>query len=215
MLAATMREYRGVDGLVVLGLPRGGVPVADEVAQALGAPLDVLLVRKIGVPGHPEVAMGAIASLGNTIETVTNAQFGDEVRAGGALAEAFTQIAAAEGIELRRRQRTYRGDREPLDLRDRVVVLVDDGLATGSTMQAAISAARRADPAKVVVSVPVAVGGGAATVRGLADDVICEWEADHLYAVGAAYEHFDQTTDDEVGEILTAADRRRQDGHKE
>lgn len=204
-IAELMREYRDVDGLIVLGLPRGGVPVADEIARTLQATLDVLVVRKLGVPGRAEVAMGAIASLAGTIETVKNEQFSAELSPGGMLADTFDDVVAAETRELRRRQHAYRGHREPLNLAGRVVVLVDDGLATGSTMRAAATAARREQPHKLVVAVPVGLSGTCSMIRPFADQVLCAWDATDLSAVGAAYEHFDQTTDHEVQQILATS----------
>src|SRR5688572_12174549 len=148
-LAADLQQYAGRDDVVVLALPRGGVPVAHEVAQALGAPLDVFVVRKLGVPGHEELAMGAIASGG---VRVLNA---DLVEALGITPRAIERIAAAEQLELQRRERDYRGARPPLPLLGRAVVLVDDGLATGSTMRAAIEAVRKHQPARIIVAVPL------------------------------------------------------------
>lgn len=199
-LAGLLGGYRGVDGLIVLGLPRGGVPVADEIAQALDATLDVLVVRKVGLPQQPEVAMGAIASIAGTIETVRNPDV--MAHAGGSADEVFDAVASSEEVELRRRQATFRGDRPPLELAGRVVVLVDDGIATGATMRAAIATSRAELPEKIVVAVPVALSDTADRMRELADEVVCAWEAQGLWAVGEAYRDFAQTTDDEVRRTL-------------
>lgn len=204
-LASMIQGYRGVGGLLVLGLPRGGLPVADEVARSLDAPLDVLVVRKLGMPGQPEVAMGAIASLAGTIHTVENpAVTGRSPE----LRPAFEEVAAAEEKELRRRQQAYRGDRAPLDLRGRVIVLVDDGLATGATMRAAASVVREEGAAKLIVAAPIGLSGACAQLRRLADEVVCAWESDELFSVGQSYRDFTQTSDDEVREILDGAARR-------
>lgn len=196
-LAAALRERSWRADLLVLALPRGGVPVAAEVARALSAELDVLVARKLGHPAQPEVAMGAIAGIGDTVEAVENPAIADP-RAMGA-------VRAAEEAELRRRQRTYRGARPPVRIAGRSVLLVDDGLATGATMRAAVAAARREDPVELVVAVPVALGATARVLRQEADDVVCVWDAPGLWAVGSAYERFDQTSDDEVRALLSEA----------
>jgi putative phosphoribosyl transferase len=195
-VAELLTSYRGTRNVRVLGLPRGGVPVAYEVATALGVPLDVLIVRKLGVPGHEELAMGAIASGGVRIvnERVAR-EYGLSERA---LAAAATQ----EEIELERRERLYLGDRFPLDLEGATVILVDDGLATGATMRAAIVAVRSRGAAKIVVAVPC---GSSSTCRGLAteaDEVICAITPEPFDAVGLWYRDFTQTTDDEVRDLL-------------
>ncbi|GAA4197504.1 phosphoribosyltransferase [Microbacterium oryzae] len=196
-LAAALRERSWRADLLVLALPRGGVPVAAEVARALSAELDVLVARKLGHPAQPEVAMGAIAGIGDIVEAVENPAIADP-RAMGA-------VRAAEEAELRRRQRTYRGARPPVRIAGRSVLLVDDGLATGATMRAAVAAARREDPAELVVAVPVALGAAARVLRQDADEVVCVWDAPGLWAVGSAYERFDQTGDDEVRALLSEA----------
>src|SRR4051794_6259739 len=165
LLAERLRQFAGRDDVVVLGLPRGGVPVAFEVARALDAPLDVFLVRKLGVPGHEELAFGAIASGGTR---VLNQQLIDSLNLPRETIEA---VASRELQELQRRERAYRGDRSPPDLTGRTVILVDDGLATGSTMLAAIHAVRRDDPARVVVAVPVAAPEVCDALRAEADEV--------------------------------------------
>ena len=194
-LANRMLHLRGED-VVVLALPRGGVPVAHEVARAIGAPLDLLLVRKLGVPGHEELAMGALASGG---EPRVNAETVRALRIGAADIE---RVIARERRELERRERAYRAGRAPPEIRGRTVILVDDGLATGATMLAAAEAVRAAGAARVIVAVPVASAEACALVRGAADDVIALLVPDELYAVGAWYTDFTQTTDDEVRTLL-------------
>ena len=197
-LAALLDRYRGRPDVVVLGLPRGGVPVAAEVASALGAPLDVFLVRKLGVPGHAELAMGAIATGG---VRVVNQSVVDALDIPPAVID---EVAAREGAELGRRQRLYRGDRRPPEVAGRVVIVVDDGLATGSTMRAAVAAVRAQGPTGVVVAVPV---GAAATCRALeadADEVVCARAPAAFRAVGEWYDDFLPTGD---GEILAALGR--------
>jgi len=206
-LAAMLDGQRGVEGLIVLGLPRGGVPVANEIARALDAPLEVLVVRKVGLPEQPEVAMGAIASIAGTIETVRNPDV--LAHAHGTPDEVFGRVASVEAAELRRRQDAFRGDRPPLELDGRTVVLVDDGIATGATMRAALTAARAAAPARLIVAVPVALSDTARRMGELADEVVCAWEARQLWAVGEAYRDFTQTTDDEVRRILAEAAERQ------
>jgi predicted phosphoribosyltransferase len=201
LLAEALREYAGRDDVVVLGLPRGGVPVAYEVAEALDAPLDVFLVRKLGVPGHEELALGAIASGGTR---VLNKPLADKLQIPE---DWIAAIDAKERRELERRALVYRDDRPPPDLTGRTVILVDDGLATGSTMLAAVSAVRAHDPAKVVVAVPVADPDTCAALRREADDAVCLLTPKPLRAVGAWYEDFSQTSDEEVRELLSRARR--------
>ena len=185
--------------VVVLGLPRGGVPVAAEVAAALGAPLDVLVVRKLGVPWQPELAMGAVA--GGGVRFVDPAV----VRQLGVPADQVEAVTRRELVELERRERAYREDRPPAPVAGRVVVLVDDGLATGATVRAAVQAVRAAGPARVVVAVPVGAPGGCRALREVADEVVCLEEPDRFVAVGAWYDDFGQTGDDEVRRLLSAA----------
>jgi predicted phosphoribosyltransferase len=199
LLAHELSEYAGRDDVVVLALPRGGVPVGYEVAKALGAPLDVFVARKLGVPGHPELAMGAIASGGAVVLDQGLVQ-----RLGITQAQ-LNEAVAAEARELVRREEAYRGRREPPDLKGKTVIIVDDGLATGATMRAAVLALRDQEPARIVVAVPVAAEETCDQFRDVADDVICAITPMPFYAVGMWYEDFDQTTDDEVRELLARA----------
>lgn len=195
-------ELRGIDAAnsIVLGLPRGGVPVAAIVAKALGAPLDVIVVRKVGVPGQPEFAMGAIASVAGSVVTVHNESV---LRMIGPDAKArFDEVASRELAELERRQELYRAGLSPLDVRGRDVILVDDGIATGATMRAAISALEPAGAASVTVAVPVGPADTLAEFGELVDRVVCVDVPDPFWAVGQAYENFTQTTDDEVRRLL-------------
>jgi erythromycin esterase-like protein/predicted phosphoribosyltransferase len=201
-LASLLGQYRARRDVVVLALPRGGVPVAYEVAAALGAPLDVIVVRRLGVPGHVELAMGAIASGGVVVVN------DDVVRGLGISAEVIQHVADAEGRELARRERAYRS--APMeDVTGKVVILVDDGLATGSSMRAAISALRRLRPARIVVAVPAAPESTCNEMAAEADEVVCATTPSPFFAVGQAYWSFAQTTDDEVCELLAAASARR------
>ena len=198
-LAAALGRYAKRPNLLVLALPRGGVPVGYEVARALNATLDVLLVRKLGVPGHEELAMGAIASGGVRIVT-------DEVIAAFGITELELAAAAArEQEELERRERTYRDDRPPPVIRDRTVILVDDGLATGSTMRAAALAIRAQGPEHLVIAVPVAPLETCTALSHDADEVICATSPEPFFAVGNWYEDFSQTTDLEVHQLLERA----------
>jgi erythromycin esterase-like protein/predicted phosphoribosyltransferase len=201
LLAERLREYAGREDVVVLGLPRGGVPVAFEIAAALGAPLDVFLVRKLGVPGHEEYALGAIATGG---VRVLNRELVESL---GLPAEWIEAIDAKERRELDRRERAYRGDRPPPDVAGRTVILVDDGLATGSTMLAAVHAVRADEPARVVVAVPVADPDVCDALRSVADEVVCLLTPTPLRAVGLWYEDFSQTADGEVRDLLQRARR--------
>lgn len=199
VLAEDLREYADRDDVVVLGLPRGGVPVAYEVARRLNAPLDVFLVRKLGLPGHEELAMGAIASGGIRVLNP------DVLDLHPITEEAIASIAAQEQEELERREREYRRDRGDLDLAGRTVLLVDDGLATGSTMRAAAAAVRSARPAGVVVGVPVAARRTCDSLASEVDAVVCSRTPEPFQAVGLWYRDFEQTTDDEVRELLERA----------
>jgi len=200
-LAEKLMEYARRPDLIVLGLPRGGVPVAFEVAEALRAPLDVFLVRKLGVPGHEELAMGAIASGG---VQVLNRGVVRGLRIPPDLIEA---VAARERRELERRQRQYRDARPAPEVRNRTVILIDDGLATGSTMRAAVMALRQQAAAWVVVAVPVAARRTCDEFRKEVDEVVCVVTPDNFIAVGEWYEDFSQTTDREVRELLQRSER--------
>ena len=197
-LARRLQHLAGKPDLVVLALPRGGVPVAHEVAHALGAPMDVFVVRKLGLPGHPELAMGAIASGG---VRVMNEDVVTLYRPSTAAIEAVTR---AELVELQRRERAYRDGRPPVPIEGHTVILVDDGLATGSTMRAAVLAVRRLRPARVIVAVPVGARTTCQALREIADDVVCALIPEPFSAVGLWYIDFSQTTDDEVRQLLAA-----------
>nr|WP_204262119.1 phosphoribosyltransferase family protein [Blastococcus saxobsidens] len=182
-------------GALVLGLPRGGVVVAAEVAAALGAELDVLVVRKLGVPGHPELAMGAIAAVGDAVETVWVAAVVDRVAPDRA---AVAAVRERELVELHRRRAAYRGDRPPPAVRGRHVVLVDDGLATGATVRVAIQALRAASPARLTVAVPVGPPSVVAHLAAQVDELVCPYVPEEFRAVGQAYADFSETTDETV-----------------
>jgi predicted phosphoribosyltransferase len=206
-LAGLLGHYAGRPDVLVLALPRGGVPVAARVAEALGAPLDVFVVRKLGVPGQPELAMGAIATGG---VRVVNEQVVGRLRLGEA---DLQRVAEAEGRELARRERSYREGRGPPDLAGQVVILVDDGLATGSTMRAAVAAARRLGPARVVVAVPTAPASTCQRLGEEADEVVCATTPRPFRAVGYSYRSFPQTSDEEVRSLLRVA-WAQQDQHR-
>jgi putative phosphoribosyl transferase len=197
-LAKLLAPYADRPDVLVLALPRGGVPVAYEVARALHAPLDVFLVRKLGVPGHEELAMGAIASGG--VRVLNH----DVIRALGIPENIVDMVAERAGEELRRRERLYRDDRPAPEVRGRTVILVDDGLATGSTMRAAVAALRKQGPARVIVAVPV---GAAETCAELSvgAEVVCARTPEPFLAVGMWYDDFTQTSDEEVRELLERA----------
>ena len=199
MLAERLTNYAGSPEVIVLALPRGGVPVGLQVARSLGAPLEVLSVRKLGVPGREELAMGAIASDGTR---VVNRQL---VRELGITEGTLQAVAAAEHLELKRRERTYRGQRPRPELTGKVVIVVDDGLATGATMWAAVAAIRRLQPVRVVVAVPVAAASTCQKLQQVADEVVCASTPALFVAVGQAYRDFGQTTDEEVRALLDAA----------
>ena len=201
-LATELARYADRADVIVLALPRGGVPVAYEVARALRAPLDVFVVRKLGVPGHEELAMGAVASGG---VRVLNDQV---VRALRIRQDVIEDVTASELRELERREQLYRGERAAPDVRERVVILVDDGLATGATMQAAIAALRQRGPARIVVAVPTAAPETCNQLRDEVDDLICAMTPEPFHAVGLWYEDFSPTTDEEVQELLGRAGAR-------
>ncbi len=201
-LARALEHHRGT-GALVLGLPRGGVPVAAEVAAALAAELDVLVVRKLGVPGHEELAMGAVA--GGGLRVLNHDVLGRLTLPAGVV-EAVTARAVAVVAE---RERDYRGDRPPPDLRGRPVIVVDDGLATGATMRVAVQAVSGAGASPVVAAVPVAPPSAAVALRSLADEVVCLRTPASFVAVGAWYDDFSETSDDEVRTLLSRRGPRR------
>ncbi|HZA12792.1 phosphoribosyltransferase [Mycobacterium sp.] len=196
VLAEALQIYRGKKDLLVLGLPRGGVPVAWEVAAGLRAPLDVFVVRKLGAPRWPELALGALASGGGVVrndEVVRSLRISDEQ---------LQTVIDRETEELERRERAYRGGRPALELADKIVILVDDGIATGASMTAAVRAIRAAGPAQIVVAVPVAPPSAQQQLVQLADDVVMAAMPSSFMAVGEYYDDFRQTSDDEVRELL-------------
>lgn len=198
-LAAHLSAYAGRGDVLVLALPRGGVPVGYQVAQALGAPLDVYIVRKLGVPGHEELAMGAIASGG---VRVLNQSVVQGLRIPPQVIDA---VAARERTEMERREQEYRGGRPAPDVRGRTVIVVDDGLATGATMRAAAQALRQQGPARVVVAVPVAAEESCRELGSMVDEIVCSVTPEPFYGVGMWYEDFSQTTDAEVRDLLARA----------
>ena len=203
LLARQLSQYKGRGDVVVLGLPRGGVPVAYEIARDLRAPLDVFVVRKLGVPWQPELAMGAIAGRGTEVLN------GDVVTAYRIPPHVIRTVAEREARELRRRLEEYRGDRPFPDLHGQLVILVDDGLATGSSMRAAVQAVRKEQPRAIVVAVPVAAPTTCNEFRDLVDHIVCLRTPPDFAAVGRWYEDFSQTTDAEVRELLSHDTTRR------
>jgi len=202
LLATRLTRYAGRRDVVVLALPRGGVPVAGVVAERLGAPLDVYVVRKLGVPGHEELAFGAIASGGASV--LNDAV----VRDLGIQPATIEGVLSREREELVRRERLFRGDRPFPDIAGHTVILVDDGLATGATMRAAVEALRARQPAWLVVAVPVAAAGTCAAFEALVDEVVCAMTPEPFLAVGLWYDDFEQTTDEEVRLVLDRAAAR-------
>jgi predicted phosphoribosyltransferase len=203
-LTKLLHEYAGRDDVLVLGLPRGGVPVAYEIARALDVPLDVFIVRKLGVPGHEELAMGAIASGGTR---VLNTDVLEHLR----IPERFVdEVAEREQAEIERRELAYRGQRPFPRIEGGTVILVDDGLATGSTMRAAAQAVRTKRPAQVVVAVPVASGDACHEIGKEVDQIVCAATPEPFHGVGLWYANFSQTTDDEVRTLLARARSRQQ-----
>lgn len=202
-LAAMLHEYANRRDVLVLALPRGGVPVAFELATALRAPLDVFVVRKLGVPGHEELAMGAIATGGVRVLNE------DVVQSLGIPQAVIDAVAAAEQKELQRREQLYRGGRPAPEVRGRTIILVDDGLATGSTMRAAVAALRQQGPARIVVAVPVGAPSTCDEFRADVDQIVCGFTPEPFYGVGQWYEDFSQTSDEEVRELLDLAAKRQ------
>ena len=203
-LAARLTRYADHQDVLVLALPRGGVPVAYEVARELKAPLDIFLVRKLGVPGHEELAMGAIASGG--VRVINE----DLVNYLGIPEAVIDVVAAAEERELERRTMAYRGGRPPPVVKDRVLILIDDGLATGSTMRAAAASLRLQNPRRILVAVPVSSPETCDELRDEVDEIVCAFTPENLQGVGLWYEDFSQTSDDEVRDLLK---RATQDQH--
>jgi putative phosphoribosyl transferase len=199
LLAGRLADRAGLPRLLVLALPRGGVPVGFEVAETLEAPLDVFVVRKIGVPGYEELAMGAVASGGTRVVNE------EVVAALGLTDDQFAAAAAAETAELERRERLYRGDRPSVDAHGRNVILVDDGLATGSTMRAAALAVRAQEPESLAVAVPVAAKETCNEFQADVDEIVCALTPEPFLAVGVWYDDFRPTSDDEVRELLALA----------
>jgi len=199
-LAERLDHFARQPDVVVLGLPRGGIPVANEVATRLGTPLDVFLVRKLGVPGHPELAMGAIAEGG--VEVLSR----DLIRELGVPDALVERVAVRERQELERRDALYRGGRHAVPVRDRTVILVDDGLATGSTMQAAILSLRQRGPKRIIVAVPVGAKETCQSLARTADEIVCVATPEPFNAVGLWYEDFSQTSDEEVRRLLGSSD---------
>jgi putative phosphoribosyl transferase len=202
-LGALLAAYRGRDDVLVLGLPRGGVPVAAEVADTLQAPLDVLIVRKLGAPGQPELALGALAS-GGVIVINENVMSSFE----DSPAVALAGVIARERAELKRREALYRNDRLPLEVRGRTIILVDDGAATGASMDAAVRATKKLGARRIVAALPVASAHALRTLRAEADEVACILTPDAFQSVGEWYERFEQTSDTEVSTLLTRARAR-------
>ncbi len=195
-LASKLPAYYGQPDVLVLALPRGGVPVGYEVGKALHAPVDVFVVRKLGVPWNPELAMGAVATGGvRVLEAET-------IRALAIPSEEIAKVAAEEEREVERRERAYRGGRAPLQIAGKKVILVDDGIATGSTMRAGVAALRRHQPARIVIAVPVAPRATCSMLRTVADEVVCLIEAEDFFAIGEWYEDFSQLTDEDVQKLL-------------
>ena len=199
-LAEELSAYAEQEDVVVLGLPRGGVPVAFEIAKALKAPLDVFVVRKLGVPGNPELAMGAIASGGVRVLNK------DVVGRLSISEEDIERVAKREREELERREEAYRGARPEVDLENKTVIIVDDGLATGATMRAAVNALRKRDPERIVVAVPTAPPDTCAEFENVADEIICLTTPRPFFGVGGSYRDFSQTSNEQVRALLNKAD---------
>jgi putative phosphoribosyl transferase len=202
-LASRLGKYANREDVMVLGVPRGGVPVASEVAAALNLPLDIFVLRKLGVPGHEELAFGAIGSGGVRVldrEVVKSVGLSDSV---------IELVTRAERTELARREQIYRGGRPPLDVRGKTVILVDDGIATGSSLRAGVRALRQMQPAAIVIAAPVAPRSTVNRLRREVDDVVCAAIPERFYGVGQFYHDFSQVSDEEVNELLDRASRQR------
>lgn len=199
VLTRYLKKYTKQDDVIILALPRGGVPVAYEIATALSLPLDVFIVRKLGVPGHEELAIGAIASGGIVI---FNEPLMRQLNLDN---ESINLVLRSEQKELERREHFYRGDRPPHDLQGKTIILVDDGMATGSTMRAAIKALHQYKPASIIIAVPVAAADTCDEMESLVDEIICPLKPVNFYAVGLWYEDFPQTSDNEVINLLAAS----------
>lgn len=199
ILAQSLTEYANLDNVIVLGLPRGGVPVAYQIAKALNVPLDVFIVRKLGVPDHAELAMGAIA-LGNVVV------YNEDIIASMHIHHAeIEKVIAQEKTELKRREQAYRGQHTYPILHDKIVILVDDGIATGATIRAAIKALQQLQVQKIIVAVPVAQKDVCAELANTVNKIVCPLQPSHLHAVGVWYEDFSQTEDSEVSDLLKKA----------
>lgn len=197
VLADLLRDYAVKENSIILALPRGGVPVAYEIATKLSLPMDIFIVRKLGVPGHEEYAMGAIASGGTVV-------FNEDVVYGLHISNtAINEVLQKEELELERRDKVYRGNKSPLQLTGKTVILVDDGIATGYTMRAAIAAVKQKNPVKLMVAVPVAARSTCAEMASLVDKIICPLQPANFYAVGLWYDDFSQTSDEEVIHLMT------------
>lgn len=206
LLAEALRSYEGRSDALILALPRGGVPVAFEVAQALGIALDLMLVRKLGMPGQEELAMGAIATGGSQF-------LNQDLVASAGISEAVIEaVAKREKKELERREQAYRGPRPVPEVRERCIILIDDGLATGATMRAAVLALRSQQPGRIVIGVPVAPPDTVAELRAEADEVVCLATPEPFFAIGKWYLDFSQTSDEEVRELLARAWQQREPG---
>lgn len=201
LLATRLQNYRDRSDVLVLGLPRGGVPVAYEVAKALNAPLDICLVRKLGVPGHKELAMGAIASDGVRVLNY------DVVSTLGISSKTIDAVAARELRELQRRDRAYRGDRPLPTVKNHTVILIDDGLATGATMRAAVAVLKQEQPQSIIVAIPVASPAVCDELKAEVDQVVCVATPEPFYSIGLWYEDFLQTTDEQVRHLLEQSTR--------
>ena len=199
ILASKLTAYKGRPDVVIFALPRGGIPVAYEIGKAIGAPIDVFVVRKLGVPGQEELAMGAIAT--GDIRIINY----EVVNQLGITQEAIDAVTDQQREELRRREQLYRGGRTQREVRGQSVILVDDGIATGSTMRAAIAALRQLGPARIVVAVPVAAPETCQQIGGEVDEIICAATPEPLFSIGQWYKRFEQTTDDEVRDLLGRA----------